>query len=383
MKNGYRMMNSRNSFLTNIIILFILGIFLPVDGFSNKATTTGQSVDYASALKLLPAKALVNQTLFIDFENNGTESLALVYQKPLADYPHEVVHRTTSGLIIMSHHLQKGWEVIHHEPASSGSPESIVCDILKLQNNSNALFVQYSYSGAGVSADWSLFAIRNNKLLMFDRMPILERVLKDKDYVFMGYNRASVVDKYYINESIAGYSKAASRCCPDRPALVVRYTFTGSSIEVVSVADKEEHDGKLEQTSEANLSRDEETLLSEKEAKTFISNWLKLSEKNDNFIQVMSMYAENVSLYKFGEVNKSFVAKDKDVYFKKWPIRKYTIEDLVVLPDKSADIKRVHVTYHFSISNYKKTITGNAKSILQIRKNKGAILIASEKGEVL
>lgn len=384
MQKGYRSKSNRNSCIMNIaILLLLLTALLPTEASSQSKASAAKPVDYALALKLLPAKATVTQTVSIDFENNGIESLAIVYQNPTSDYPPDAARRTTSGLMIMSYHVQKGWQFLHHEPASSGSPESILCDILKVKDNTNALFVQYVYSGAGFTADWGLYSIRKSKLLTFDRMPILEKVLKDRDYVFMGYNSASVTDDFYISESIAGYSKEAARCCSDRPALIVLYTFTGSSIDVVSVTVKEERDGTMEQTGSNNISREDVTPLSEEEALIFIADWLRLSEKNDTFDQVMRMYAEHVYLFKFGEVNKSLVAKDKNVYFKKWPTRKYRTENITIIPDKRADRSRVQLKYHFSLSNNKKTIKGTATSVLQLQKHNGIILITSEKGEVL
>jgi len=366
------MKNSCRINKTCMIILFML--------MTSQST---EALDYSAALKLLPAKASVMQTLLVDFKNNGSESLAIAYKKPVDNYPSYLKARTTSGLLIVTYKALNGWKILHHEPAGPGSSDSIECGILKGKNNLDALFVQYWYSGAGVSADWSLFTFRDNKLSSFDRMPILEKVLKAKDYVFNGYNSATIIDDSVIEETIGGYSKEASRCCSDRPALIVHYIFTGSSIEVISVVTKDEADDKADQPIFNNSSQKELTQLTEDEAKAFISKWLKLSEDNRNITPIMTMYSKNVLLYKFGAVNKSLVAKDKEAFFKKWPTRKYAVQYLSVSPGKSVDEKQVQITYHFTLTNNKKTITGNAKSSLDLRKQNSTILITSENGDVL
>jgi len=285
--------------------------------------------------------------------------------------------------MILDYQVGNGWMIIHHEPANNGSPNGIMMDILKLADNSNALFVQSDYSGAGTTSSCAIFARLNKKVRKYDRWPVLEKVLKTRDYVFQGYNGSSVVDNSSVEESVPGYSKEASRCCADRPRLLIRYRFTGTSIEVASVKEFELTDGRVKQSDFKNEVWEKSGAISEDDATAFIFHWMKLSEDNSNFVVVMSLYGEEVDFYKFGRNKKTFIAADKKSYFEKWPMRIYGIDDIMLFSGENNDEKKVEVKFRYNLSNKNKTITGSGKTILLIQKQKGKIFIVSEKGEVL
>jgi hypothetical protein len=284
--------------------------------------------------------------------------------------------------MILGYQVGAGWTIFHHEPADNGSPNGMMLNILKMSDNHNALFVQSDYSGAGTTSSWALFSRINGKLVKYDRRPVLEKVLHAKDYVFQGYNGSSVIDSSFVEERVPGYSKDASRCCADKPTLLIHYRFTGTSIETVSVEEIELSDG-VKQSDFKNEAWEKPGPVSEDDAKAFIARWMKLGEENSNFIAIMSFYGEEVDFYKFGRIKKNVVAADKKSYFDKWPMRIYVIDDIMFLPSDNRAEKKVEVKFRYSLSNKNKTIMGSAKAILLIQKQKDRLFIVSEKGEIL
>jgi len=122
--------------------------------------------------------------------------------------------------------------------------------------------------------------------------------------------------------------------------------------------------------------------LTDKEAKQFVAEWIRLSEQNRNFEKVMGLYAEKVDFHKKGVVNRSVIAKDKKNYFSRWSWRKHTIKAMNVTQGARPDTKNIELQFHYKISNNKKTLKGNVKNRLILRKEKGRIVIISEKGDV-
>lgn len=122
--------------------------------------------------------------------------------------------------------------------------------------------------------------------------------------------------------------------------------------------------------------------LTDKEAKQFVTEWLRLSEENKNFDKVMGLYAEKVDFHKKGMVSRSVIAKDKKNDFSRWPRRKHTIKAMNVTQGVGPDTKNVALEFHYKISNSKKTLQGTVKSRLILRKEKGRIVIIVEKGDM-
>jgi hypothetical protein len=118
-------------------------------------------------------------------------------------------------------------------------------------------------------------------------------------------------------------------------------------------------------------------LLTSDEGSYFINEWLRLSEVS--FEAVMEMYDGEVDYYKFGKVSKSIVGGDKKKYFERWPVRKHMIKALKLSPGDEANKKKVELVFHYKISDGKKSLQGDAETILVLWKWNGKILIVSEK----
>jgi hypothetical protein len=94
---------------------------------------------------------------------------------------------------------------------------------------------------------------------------------------------------------------------------------------------------------------------------------------------VMAMYADTVDFYKLGRVKKSAVSADKRKYFDRWPMREHVLKTITVSPGNAVNEKKAEVVFHYKISDSKKSLQGDADSLLVLRKQNDKILIVSEK----
>jgi S1-C subfamily serine protease len=79
----------------------------------------------------------------------------------------------------------------------------------------------------------------------------------------------------------------------------------------------------------------------------FITMALRASEQHD-IDTIMSTYADKVVYLGYGVVNKAFIRKDLESYFKRWPVTKVRLNSAVqVLDTKKADEKKVLFSYDF------------------------------------
>src|SRR5260370_24552556 len=87
---------------------------------------------------------------------------------------------------------------------------------------------------------------------------------------------------------------------------------------------------------------------SEKDRYTdFITMALRASEQHD-IDTIMSTYADKVVYLDYGVVDKAFIRKDLESYFKRWPVTKVQLNSAVqVLGTKKADERRVLFSYDF------------------------------------
>ena len=127
------------------------------------------------------------------------------------------------------------------------------------------------------------------------------------------------------------------------------------------------------------LTAKEATIASDDEVKSFVARWLELSQDNKNFDAVMAMYADTVDFYKLGRVKNSAVRADKRKYFDRWPMREHVLTAITVSPGAAVNEKKAEVVFHYKISDGKKSLQGDADTILVLRKEKGKVRIVSEK----
>lgn len=118
----------------------------------------------------------------------------------------------------------------------------------------------------------------------------------------------------------------------------------------------------------------------DEEARTFIAQWLDLSQKNENFDKVMGLYADEVNFYKLGRVKREAVRADKRKYFDRWQSREHRLISVAVGPATTNNAKEVSVSFHYKIKNAKgKVKEGDANAVLILQRAKNAFVIVSEK----
>ncbi|MEK6698487.1 MAG: hypothetical protein AABZ10_05515 [Nitrospirota bacterium] len=119
--------------------------------------------------------------------------------------------------------------------------------------------------------------------------------------------------------------------------------------------------------------------ISEDEARAFVQQWLRLSEKNEDLPAVIGLYADDVDFYKLGRVKKGVIEEDKSKYFGRWPKREHTVKSITLLGAGSSGERTIAVQFHYILTGSRKTIQGDANTIMALRREKGVILIISEK----
>ena len=184
--------------------------------------------------EFLPERAVLARELPVTFEPGGGSWIVLAYAVPDQRTPH-FLH---CGVRILEYKGVSGWAVEYDETnlviSGAGPSGAIRIEKVRGSTGSEALVVVLEYSGAGTATDWHIVAPVDGKFVKLDSAPIRDRILKDRQYEFMGYNSVSVKGDLVI-EFVPGYSPGRARCCPDRPSLEIESEFTGSSIKLHSV----------------------------------------------------------------------------------------------------------------------------------------------------
>jgi hypothetical protein len=105
-----------------------------------------------------------------------------------------------------------------------------------------------------------------------------------------------------------------------------------------------------------------------------------------NISGILNCYANEVDYFGKGEVDKNFIRKDKDDYFKKWDDVKYQMEDNSLSITDLADNSKLAV-FNFEYSVYSsernKQLGGIAQSKIKIRQGENGLEIFDEKQKIL
>lgn len=96
----------------------------------------------------------------------------------------------------------------------------------------------------------------------------------------------------------------------------------------------------------------------------------------------MRLYADRVSYYDKGLVDKETIYDDKRAYFGRWPVRRYArTSDIATLANTSST-REVCFDFTFSVSNNTRVLSGKGYAILGLQKFSDRILINEERGGV-
>jgi serine/threonine protein kinase len=119
------------------------------------------------------------------------------------------------------------------------------------------------------------------------------------------------------------------------------------------------------------------------EALGFIQAYCKATREGD-LTSVLGYYADSVDYYGKGRVNKDFIRKDKEYYFKRWSTIENAVEGEVNLSDTAnQDIKIVKFITSFRVRNSSKAIKGRAENTWKLKKINDQLQIIDEKQTVL
>jgi hypothetical protein len=116
----------------------------------------------------------------------------------------------------------------------------------------------------------------------------------------------------------------------------------------------------------------------------FVNMALQASEQHD-VDTIMVTYADKVVYLDYGVVDKAFIRKDIESYFKRWPVTKIQLNSAVqVLDTKKADEKRVLFSYDFDAAAPDRgaTSVGSASSEWWVWETEGTFKIFGEKENV-
>lgn len=181
----------------------------------------------------LPARGVLIKQLIVDFKDDGgPNSIVLAYtiqsERDRNSY--------TAGVRILQYSTSSKWTVAFEENnfVENGGGDAITVEKVKSSSGKEAVVVILKTSGAGTATDWHVIAEDGHKFFQLDPTPLLDKVLKDRAYEYMGYNGVASKGDLVIEE-LPGYSHGSAACCPDRPSIEVKLKFTGASIQLDSV----------------------------------------------------------------------------------------------------------------------------------------------------
>jgi hypothetical protein len=116
----------------------------------------------------------------------------------------------------------------------------------------------------------------------------------------------------------------------------------------------------------------------------FVMNALRASEQHD-IDTIMSTYADKVVYLGHGVVDKEFIRKDLETYFKRWPVTKVELTSAVqILDTKKADEKRVLFSYdfHATAPDRGATSVGSASAEWWVWETEGILKVFGETEKV-
>lgn len=119
--------------------------------------------------------------------------------------------------------------------------------------------------------------------------------------------------------------------------------------------------------------------IEESSARGIVEQWLRTSEENGKLRDSMWSYADVVDFYKFGLVGKDVVRQDKQMYYQRWPKRKYELKSFSFAPGERRHEATAVITFSYEIANARKSLKGEAKAVLTLQDSDQGIRIIGEK----
>lgn len=139
-----------------------------------------------------------------------------------------------------------------------------------------------------------------------------------------------------------------------------------------------------ETSNDDNIQNSAASLIKE-DVQDFITSFINYVN-DKNISGILNCYANEVDYFGKGEVDKNFIRKDKDDYFKKWDDVKYQMEDnslsIIDLPDNSK-LAVFNIDYSVYNTERNKRLEGVAQSSCKIRRGENGLEIYDEKQKII
>ena len=99
----------------------------------------------------------------------------------------------------------------------------------------------------------------------------------------------------------------------------------------------------------------------------------------------MSIYADRVDYFTWGNVSKSVIHKDKANHFRRWPQINSEYDGVFTVSDVQGSPDKIFVSFHFNfdVKNDKKSARGVVDQKLILQLTNGSLTIIDEKQHVL
>lgn len=119
--------------------------------------------------------------------------------------------------------------------------------------------------------------------------------------------------------------------------------------------------------------------LSEAEVADFVDRYLGQTGSVES---AMQLYADRVSYYDRGLVDREFIYNDKRAYFTRWPVHRYARTSDIATLGGTTNTREVRFDFTYTVSNGTRTLSGRGYAILGLQKFGEQILISEERGGI-
>ncbi|WP_153013635.1 hypothetical protein [Deinococcus grandis] len=118
------------------------------------------------------------------------------------------------------------------------------------------------------------------------------------------------------------------------------------------------------------------------EIQEFVRQYLSSGESSD-VNEAITLYAAEVSYFDQGVKPRNYVYKDKVGYFKRWPMRSYTLDSEVSTIYDTGSTRQVRFDYKYRVEKSDKILEGRAYTVLDLERGEnGQYVITGERGKV-
>lgn len=142
------------------------------------------------------------------------------------------------------------------------------------------------------------------------------------------------------------------------------------------------HEGEQKEQT-ISFNRQMDSSISKKEVSDLIQDIIQCSAHGDIDV-VLKHYADKVNYFAKGLVDKDFIRKDKENYYKRWSKVIYNLDgDIEYETSYEPNTIIANFTMDYYVSNNKKSIQGKATNVLKMNKINGSLQIVDVKEQVI